>query len=258
MRTVAPPCRRSRLLWIDDEVSADDACVRAQFEFLYAFAATGHDINPDAGEPYDRNIPSQWSGAVSHSAHEERAEAGLPSGGGVPIELKAENGVTTFSLDRPMWHPMATMVVVEYEGTQVENSGREHSRFVRARLGVFIRRRVDSPVGAPNDAEQRELRVARRRFVERPPPSLHHLTEPRKGATPFRRYAGFPQAKQPEAKPQLAPRIRHLDAHARRPRRVSAFDRSAPARIQRRRFVLNRPICCPARPPDWPVCPLLT
>jgi alpha-L-fucosidase len=40
--------------------------------------------------------------------------------GGVPIELKTDNGVTTFVLDRPIWDPMATVVVVEYEGTRVE------------------------------------------------------------------------------------------------------------------------------------------
>jgi alpha-L-fucosidase len=40
--------------------------------------------------------------------------------GGRPIELKTDNGVTTFTLDRPIWDPMATVVVVEYEGTRVE------------------------------------------------------------------------------------------------------------------------------------------
>jgi alpha-L-fucosidase len=37
-----------------------------------------------------------------------------------PIELKVENDKTTFSLERPMLDPMATVVVVEYEGQKVE------------------------------------------------------------------------------------------------------------------------------------------
>ena len=37
-----------------------------------------------------------------------------------PIPLKTENGKTTFDMPRPMLDPMATVVVVEYEGTQVE------------------------------------------------------------------------------------------------------------------------------------------
>jgi alpha-L-fucosidase len=37
-----------------------------------------------------------------------------------PVELKVENGRTTFSLERPMLDPMATVVVVEYEGQKVE------------------------------------------------------------------------------------------------------------------------------------------
>jgi alpha-L-fucosidase len=40
--------------------------------------------------------------------------------GGVPIELKTDNGITTFTLERPIWDPMATVVVVEYQGTRVE------------------------------------------------------------------------------------------------------------------------------------------
>jgi alpha-L-fucosidase len=40
--------------------------------------------------------------------------------GGVPIELKTDGGVTSFTLPRPIWDPMATVVVVEYEGTRVE------------------------------------------------------------------------------------------------------------------------------------------
>lgn len=37
-----------------------------------------------------------------------------------PIALKTENGRTTFDMSRPMLDPMATVVVVEYEGTRVE------------------------------------------------------------------------------------------------------------------------------------------
>jgi alpha-L-fucosidase len=37
-----------------------------------------------------------------------------------PIELKAENGRTTFNMSRPMLDPMATVVVVEFEGPRVE------------------------------------------------------------------------------------------------------------------------------------------
>ncbi len=37
-----------------------------------------------------------------------------------PVELKTENGRTTFTLERPMLDPMATVVVVEYEGQKVE------------------------------------------------------------------------------------------------------------------------------------------
>jgi hypothetical protein len=40
--------------------------------------------------------------------------------GGVPVPLKTDNGVTTFTLDRPIWDPMGTVVVVEYTGTRVE------------------------------------------------------------------------------------------------------------------------------------------
>jgi alpha-L-fucosidase len=40
--------------------------------------------------------------------------------GNVPVELKTDGGVTTFTLERPIWDPMATVVVVEYEGTRVE------------------------------------------------------------------------------------------------------------------------------------------
>jgi alpha-L-fucosidase len=37
-----------------------------------------------------------------------------------PVELKAENGRTTFTLERPMLDPMATVVVVEFEGERVQ------------------------------------------------------------------------------------------------------------------------------------------
>ena len=37
-----------------------------------------------------------------------------------PVELKTENGRTTFNLERPMLDPMATVVVVEFEGQKVE------------------------------------------------------------------------------------------------------------------------------------------
>ncbi len=37
-----------------------------------------------------------------------------------PVELKTDNGKTTFNLERPMLDPMATVVVVEFEGEKVE------------------------------------------------------------------------------------------------------------------------------------------
>ena len=37
-----------------------------------------------------------------------------------PVDLKTENGRTTFSLERPILDPMATVVVVEFEGPKVE------------------------------------------------------------------------------------------------------------------------------------------
>ena len=37
-----------------------------------------------------------------------------------PIELKTENGKTTFNMERPMLDPMATVVVVEFEGDRVQ------------------------------------------------------------------------------------------------------------------------------------------
>jgi alpha-L-fucosidase len=38
----------------------------------------------------------------------------------VPIALKADGGKTTFEMPRPMLDPMATIVVVEFEGTKIE------------------------------------------------------------------------------------------------------------------------------------------
>ena len=37
-----------------------------------------------------------------------------------PVELKTDSGRTTFLLERPMLDPMATVVVVEFEGQKVE------------------------------------------------------------------------------------------------------------------------------------------
>jgi len=37
-----------------------------------------------------------------------------------PVALKTENGKTSFAMDRPMLDPMATVIVVEYEGTRIE------------------------------------------------------------------------------------------------------------------------------------------
>jgi alpha-L-fucosidase len=37
-----------------------------------------------------------------------------------PIALKTENGRRTFNMERPMLDPMATVVVVEFEGQRVE------------------------------------------------------------------------------------------------------------------------------------------
>jgi alpha-L-fucosidase len=37
-----------------------------------------------------------------------------------PIALKTENGKTTFTMERPMLDPMATVVVVEFEGSSVQ------------------------------------------------------------------------------------------------------------------------------------------
>ena len=37
-----------------------------------------------------------------------------------PVELKTEKGTTSFTLERPMLDPMATVVVVEYEGRRIE------------------------------------------------------------------------------------------------------------------------------------------
>jgi alpha-L-fucosidase len=37
-----------------------------------------------------------------------------------PIALKVENGKTTFTMPSPMLDPMATVIVVEYEGARIE------------------------------------------------------------------------------------------------------------------------------------------
>jgi alpha-L-fucosidase len=37
-----------------------------------------------------------------------------------PIALKTDNGKTTFDMPRPMLDPMATVVVVEFEGDKVQ------------------------------------------------------------------------------------------------------------------------------------------
>jgi alpha-L-fucosidase len=37
----------------------------------------------------------------------------------VPVDLKTENGKTTFEMPRPMLDPMATVVVVEFEGDRI-------------------------------------------------------------------------------------------------------------------------------------------
>jgi len=37
-----------------------------------------------------------------------------------PVDMKTENGRTVLTLDRPILDPMATVVVVEFEGTKVE------------------------------------------------------------------------------------------------------------------------------------------
>ena len=39
---------------------------------------------------------------------------------GAPLELKSENGRTSFNMERPMIDPMATVVVVEFEGERVQ------------------------------------------------------------------------------------------------------------------------------------------
>jgi hypothetical protein len=40
--------------------------------------------------------------------------------GGTPIEVKAESGGPHLIVPRPIWDPMATVVVVEIEGSAVE------------------------------------------------------------------------------------------------------------------------------------------
>jgi hypothetical protein len=36
-----------------------------------------------------------------------------------PLELTTKDGKTTFTLSRPMWDSMATVVVVEFEGDRI-------------------------------------------------------------------------------------------------------------------------------------------
>jgi hypothetical protein len=37
-----------------------------------------------------------------------------------PVDLKTENGRAVLTLERPIFDPMATVVVVEYDGSKVE------------------------------------------------------------------------------------------------------------------------------------------
>lgn len=37
-----------------------------------------------------------------------------------PVDIKTENGRTVLTIDRPILDPMATVVVVEFDGTKVE------------------------------------------------------------------------------------------------------------------------------------------
>jgi hypothetical protein len=37
-----------------------------------------------------------------------------------PVEMKNENGRTFLNLERPIFDPMATVVVVEFEGSRVQ------------------------------------------------------------------------------------------------------------------------------------------
>ena len=38
----------------------------------------------------------------------------------MPVETKTEDGKTLLNIPRPIWDPMATVVVVEIEGEKVE------------------------------------------------------------------------------------------------------------------------------------------
>jgi len=42
-----------------------------------------------------------------------------------PIDMKTENGRTYLTLERPIFDPMATVVVVEFEGARVQRSEQE-------------------------------------------------------------------------------------------------------------------------------------
>ncbi len=53
-------------------------------------------------------------------AMKNRVKAAYRLADNAPIELKTENGKTTFTMPRPMLDPMATVVVVEFEGERVE------------------------------------------------------------------------------------------------------------------------------------------
>jgi alpha-L-fucosidase len=53
-------------------------------------------------------------------AFKNRVKAAYRLADHAPIELKTENGKTTFTMPRPMIDPMATVVVVEFEGERVE------------------------------------------------------------------------------------------------------------------------------------------
>jgi len=37
-----------------------------------------------------------------------------------PVEMKTENGRTYLNLERPIFDPMATVVVVEFDGSRVQ------------------------------------------------------------------------------------------------------------------------------------------
>ena len=39
-----------------------------------------------------------------------------------PVEMKTENGRTVLNIDRPIFDPMATVIVVEIDGDKVERT----------------------------------------------------------------------------------------------------------------------------------------